>query len=116
MELGSQREKKIANNLDLSDISTITATLDFFGVEGTQQRQAAWDLRVPKYRVFDWLATNIDRLINNGESNDGSNVWVALGNVYLNTSSPAQFVEALRFNDLQLWEGKFTSKEFVLLR
>ncbi len=112
MDLGSQREKKIINNLDLSDITTICATLDFFEVERVQQRQTAWDLRIPKYRVFDWLATNIDRCINEGQNNDGNNVWVALGNVYLNTINPAQFVEALRFNDLQLWEGRFTTKEF----
>jgi hypothetical protein len=53
-------------------------------VERAQQRQAAWDLRVPKYRVFDWLATNIDCSINAKESNDGNNVWIAMANVYLN--------------------------------
>jgi len=82
-------------------------------VKRAQQRQTAWDLQVPKYRVFDWLATNLDRCINEGQKNDRSNVWVALANVYLNTTSPAQFVEALRFNDLQLYEGKFDSKEFA---
>ena len=115
MDLGSQREKKIANNLDLSDITTICATLEFFNKERQLIRLMAWDLRVPKYRVFDWLAMGIDRCMNEKQDNDNNSVWVALGNVYLNTSSPAQFVEALRFNDLQLWEGKFTSKEFCAL-
>lgn len=112
MKLGREREKRIANTLDLSDISVICATLDFFGEIRAIQRQSAWDLRIPKYRVFDWLAMNLDRCINEGQSNNASNVWVALGNVYLNTTSPAQFVEALRFNDLQLYEGKFDTKEF----
>ena len=111
--MGRQRERKIANALDLSDITSICATLEFFNQPNVIVYQTAIDLREPfRYRVFDWLATNLDRCVNEKQWNDNSNVWVALGNVYLNTSSPAQFVEALRFNDLQLWEGKFTSKEF----
>ena len=113
MELGRQRERKIANNLDLSDIETISTTLEFFNTEPRLIYQTVIDLREPyRYRVFDWLATSIDRCMNEKQENDNKNVWVALGNIYLNTSSPTQFVEALRFNDLQLWEGKFTSKEF----
>lgn len=113
MKLGSERERRRANTLDQSDISTICATLEFFGVESPLIRQTVWDLRVPKYRVFDWLAMGIDRCVNQKQDNDSNNVWVALANVYLNTSSPAQFVEALRFNDLQLYEGKFHSREFA---
>jgi hypothetical protein len=37
---------------------------------------------------------------------------VGLANVYLATNDPSQFAEALRFNDLELWRGKFDTKEF----
>lgn len=110
-----EAEKKIANTLDLSDISVICASLDFFDERNAIIRQTALDLRDPfRFRVFDWLATNLDRSINEKEEvDDEANVWVAFAQVYLNTTSPEQFVEALRFMDLQLWEGQFTSEEFA---
>lgn len=115
MKIGHEREKKIANSLDLSDISTICATLDFFGATRAEQMQAAFDLRVPKYRLFDFIATGIDHQRNLGDkaTPDESNIWMAFGIIYCNTTSPEQFVEALRFEDLQLWEGRFLSAEFA---
>jgi hypothetical protein len=57
----------------------------------------------------------INREISLGDKTvkDDSNVWVAFGSTYVNTSAVLQFVNSLRYNDYQLWEGQFTKKEFV---
>jgi hypothetical protein len=115
MNLGRTRERRIANSLDWRDVSTIVATLEFFGVEDNLLKQTVYDLRVPRYRLFDWLATSLDRESNYEKDpvEDSRNIWVALAQVYLNTSNPRNFVEYLRFMDLQLDEGAFTSEAFI---
>lgn len=47
------RHQGVANTLTPDEIETIAATADFFGED---VRQIVWDLKVAKYRVFDWLA------------------------------------------------------------
>ncbi len=47
------RSRGLANNLTRDELETILATIDFFG--GCVQ-QAMFDLKVARYRVFDWLA------------------------------------------------------------
>jgi hypothetical protein len=74
-------------------------------------KQVIIDLGIARYRVFDtlamWLGSDGDEFRNNGQ-----NILVGLANVYLATNSPSQFAEALRFNDLELWNGKFDTAEF----
>jgi hypothetical protein len=115
MGIGRQREKGVANCLSLYDVNAICATLDYFNVERPLIQQTSWDLQVPRYRVFDWLAMNIDREINLREKSlpDNDNVWVALGNTYVHTSAMLQFVNSLRYNDYALWVGQFADKDFT---
>jgi hypothetical protein len=115
MKLGREREHGTVNKLTEPDIETICGTLDFFGVERPLIQQTVLDLHLSRYRVFDWLAMNLDREMNMKEKStpDDSNVWVALGITYIQTSAVQQFINSLRYNDYQLWEGKFTSKELA---
>lgn len=50
------RHKGLANTLTQDEIETIAATADFFNED---VRQIVWDLKVARYRVFDWLAMGI---------------------------------------------------------
>ena len=63
MDLKSKdtRSKGVANNLKQDELETIIATIDFFG---GNTKQAYFDLKVARYRVFDWLAMGVqgDRL------------------------------------------------------
>jgi hypothetical protein len=53
MKKNDNRHQGVANTLDRDDLETICATIDYFG---GSWRQAYFDLSIPKYRVFDFLA------------------------------------------------------------
>jgi hypothetical protein len=90
------------------------ATLDFFGTDEGQIRQTILDLAGPaRYRVFDWLGMNLDRCVNEKQDNDGGNIWVALANIYVNTKYVSQWVDFLRYNDLEPWQGQWNSEKFI---
>ncbi len=50
------RHKGIINTLTLDEIETIIGTIDFF--DGAY-RQDIFDLKIARYRVFDWLAMRV---------------------------------------------------------
>jgi len=50
------RHKGVANTLTDDEIQTIIGTVDFFGDD---YRQDVFDLKVARYRVFDWLAMRV---------------------------------------------------------
>lgn len=50
------RSVGLANNLTDDEVTTIIATIDFFGGD---YRQDIFDLHKARYRVFDWLAMRI---------------------------------------------------------
>ena len=50
------RHKGIANTLDNDDINTLCATAEFFGADDKDLGLMVFDLRIARYRVFDWLA------------------------------------------------------------
>lgn len=50
------RHKGVANTLTDDELETIIATVDFFGDD---YRQDIFDLKVARYRVFDWLAMRV---------------------------------------------------------
>lgn len=50
---------QLANNLTTDEIETILATMEFFGASMPDLQQTAFDLKIPRYRVFDWLAMAI---------------------------------------------------------
>lgn len=55
-DAGRSEAKGSANQLSIEDLETIIGTIDFFG--GNYQRDI-FDLRVARYRVFDWLAMRV---------------------------------------------------------
>jgi len=58
--------KGVANTLDDDDINTIIATAEWFGAEDRELSQIYFDLKVARYRVFDWLAMGIMSVGDNG--------------------------------------------------
>lgn len=111
---GRKKETRITNSLSVDDIITIVGTLDYFGVEPALIKQTIFDLGgPPRYRIFDWLGMMLDRSVNEKHADDGNNIWVALANVYVNASGPKEFVEYLRFMDLELDLGSFNSDAFL---
>lgn len=53
---GASEAKGVANTLSIDDITTIIATIDFFSGD---YRQDIADLKMFRYRVFDWLGMRI---------------------------------------------------------
>lgn len=60
MTYHDEKSDDIVNRLNKSDVVTILATMDFFGATRVWQKQTAFDLTVPKFRVYDWLAMCVD--------------------------------------------------------
>jgi hypothetical protein len=57
VEEGKKKDHKlIINTLDEDDLRTLLATMEFFGASELWIRQTAYDITLPKFRVFDWLA------------------------------------------------------------
>jgi hypothetical protein len=56
MESKDKRHSGLANNLTIDELQCVLGTIDFFG--GRWQADS-FDLQVPKYRVFDWLAMRV---------------------------------------------------------
>lgn len=50
------RHKGVANNLTDDELQPILGTIDFFG---DPYQQDIFDLKVARYRVFDWLAMRV---------------------------------------------------------
>jgi hypothetical protein len=50
------RHRGVANNLTDDELNTIIGTIDFFG---DKYQQDVFDLKVARYRVFDWLAMRV---------------------------------------------------------
>lgn len=55
IDKGRKMERGIANKLTPEGLAAIYGTADFFGVNENFIRQALYDLKVPKFRVFDWI-------------------------------------------------------------
>lgn len=53
LKKNDHRHKGVVNTLCDDEIETIIATVDFFG---GNTRQPYFDLKIARYRVFDWLA------------------------------------------------------------
>ena len=56
MKSKDKRSRGVANNLTQDELETIVATIDFFG--GNVQ-MALFDLKVARYRIFDWIAMSV---------------------------------------------------------
>lgn len=60
-----KRSDGVANTLKLDEITTIIATAEALGAREDDLKLIKYDLVVPKFRVFDWLAMAIDGRLQN---------------------------------------------------
>jgi len=113
IENGRSKEKGVTNNLADIDVITTKETLEFFGIEAAGL--IIFDLHVAKYKVYDALGMWLQgRLSKNDQSvSDNDNIFVALANVYIHTKYVSQFVDYLRFMDLELDQGKWNTPDFI---
>lgn len=90
------------NVLDKDDINTVLATMDFFGADMTDLQQTMFDLKVARYRVFDWLAMGIgDRIANKNA------LKVLIHAFRTGGYNEKKFIDNLRVHDYQIeteWE------------
>ncbi|MEM4271387.1 MAG: hypothetical protein QXO70_04835 [Candidatus Pacearchaeota archaeon] len=108
IELGKKNEpasKGITNKFSDDDIMTIIGTMEFFGATDIWIKQTIWDLKVAKYRLFDWLAMCVmSRNDDNREVNNES--LKVLVHSYLKVGGdPKKFIQDLRETDYQLDES-----------
>ena len=91
--------KGVANTLSDDDINTIIATIDFWGAD---YRQDIFDLKVARYRVFDWLAMRVQ-----GRNPDTTSTKVLVHSFLKSDGVVSKFIEDLRVTDYQVitdWE------------
>jgi len=110
MEHGKKLEPArggIANKLNEDDLKTVVATLDFFQVNNSFLKQTLFDLKVAKYRLFDWIAMLLNGRCQGYGENITEKYWQRalakkFGEIYLECSKPEDFIQALRERDLQI--------------
>lgn len=90
---GSSEARGVANTLDDDDINTICGTIDFFG---NDYRQDIFDLKVARYRVFDWLAMRVM-----GCKEDTATKVLAYSFIK-SEGIPTKFIEDLRISDYDI--------------
>ncbi|MHA1420094.1 MAG: hypothetical protein ACTSVO_00715 [Candidatus Heimdallarchaeaceae archaeon] len=102
------KEKGYAHKLTDYEIRPIIGTLSFFQVNDYFQKQAQFDLFICKYRIFDWIATNLDgRMWEYPEETEGQKLricWLIckFAEIYLNLDGDIhKFAEYLMLWDLQ---------------
>ncbi|MHB1764968.1 MAG: hypothetical protein ACYCS1_05460 [Gammaproteobacteria bacterium] len=116
MKIGRAREKTInrepINTLTDADMETIIATLEYFGTGENDLKQAMWDLRTARYRVFDWLGMGLMGRIDASKNNE-DNIIFALSEIYCNVNFMREWIDMLRYVDLDLFRGEFNSEKFI---
>jgi len=107
MNLGKKQELGTTNKLDLDDLKTILATMDYFNATRIWLKQTVWDLTKAKYKVFDWLAMSI--MSRNDDDRESNNIPLkVLVYAYLKAKGNInKFIENLRVDDYDIernWE------------
>ena len=104
LEVGRKIEKGVTHPLEAPFIDSILGTLDFFGLEGADLKQAAWDLKVAKYKIWDWLGFSYDsKYLQDRPGFDG---FVKLVDLYIKMKDVGGFAWFLRGHDLEIEEPK----------
>jgi len=110
IDIGRKQEpesKGIANKLERVDVETIVATAEYFGATDIWLQQIQYDLLVPKYRIFDWLAMCV--MSRNDDNREINNTALqVLVNSYLKSNGNIKdFIADLRESDYDVdhsWE------------
>lgn len=95
---GKDEAKGVANTLSMEDLETIVGTIDFFGGD---YQQDIFDLKLAKYRVFDWLAMRV----RGRHSDSPSEVTVnkVLAHSFIKSRGvPSDFIKDLRETDYDI--------------
>lgn len=93
------RHKGIANDLADPEIETILATADFWG---EPVKPIVFDLKVARYRIFDWLAMGVHGRI---QSDEASKVFAF--SFIKSEGDVNKFIDDLRYTDYDIdreWE------------
>lgn len=90
-------KKGIANTLQDHDIETILATADFFGAEKRDLQQIYFDLKMARFRIFDWLAMAIQ-----GRLDNKSAVKVFAYSFIKSNGVTSKFIEDLQITDYDI--------------
>ena len=95
------------NVLDKDDITSVIATMEYFGATLICLQQSYHDLLVPKFRVFDWLAMNVNgRMDDDTEQN--TNAFKVLIHAFRTAGyNEKKFIENIRVYDYEImreWE------------
>lgn len=103
-DAGKSEAKGVANTLSDNDIETIIATIDFFGGD---YRQDIWDLKVARYRVFDWLGMRVMGRRDDGGGDEQATKVLAYSFIK-SGGVPSKFIDDLRVTDYDIdhkWES-----------
>ena len=92
------KHKGVANTLTDDEINTIAATIDFLGGD---YRQDVFDLTIPRYRVFDWLAMRVGGR-HTGSPQDFLATQVLVHSFIKSGGVPSKFIWDLRETDYQI--------------
>jgi hypothetical protein len=110
LEIGRKQEPErlgIVNHFSRQDINVIIATMEFFGASNVWMYQTHYDLTIPKFRLFDWLAMCV--MSRNDDDREGNEPALkVLVHSYLKVGgNPEKFIQDLRQSDYQIdtsWE------------
>lgn len=97
-DAGRSEAKGSANQLSIEDLETIIGTIDFFG--GNYQMDI-FDLRVARYRVFDWLAMRVQGR-HSGSEGDKEATKVLVHSFLKSEGVPSKFIDDLRSTDYDI--------------
>lgn len=102
MELGQIQEPyDDKNKLKRDEVQTIIASMDYFAATDTWIRQTLFDLTIPKFRVFDWLAMCIMSR-NDDDRKQNETALKVLVHAYIKTNGIiADFIADLRETDYE---------------
>lgn len=107
METGKTKEKGITNKLTEADITTIIATMDFFGATDIWKRQTYWDLNIAKYKVYDWMAMCIMGRNDDDRETNNTPLKVLVHSYLKSKGDVEEFIADLRATDYDVdrsWE------------
>ena len=114
VEEGKKIEKGITNKFNKDDILTIIETMDFFQATDLWKKQTYFDLTLPKYRLFDWLAMCVMGRNNDNRKQNNTALKVLVWAWLKTKGIPEDFIADLRETDYQIdtkWEKIKLSEE-----
>ena len=102
IEVGRKLEKGVTHKLEPPFVDSILGTLEFFGADQAELQQFSFDLKVAKYKVWDFLGMNYD-----SEYMQSKPVFQGLDklvDLYIKTEHVGGFAWFLRGHDLEIEE------------